>query len=85
MPCLEEMIQQPGSPNLYWALADLPTPLVSLRAGIQGERMFVRHELGRLDRTAPASEADVEKVVAGLEHLLLRHGRTRRPWTSAAT
>src|SRR5262245_50943862 len=25
IPCLEEMIQQPGCPNLYWAFADLPS------------------------------------------------------------
>src|SRR5262245_28255236 len=40
-PCIEEMIQQPGCPNLYWAFADLPSPLVSLRAGVQGERMWL--------------------------------------------
>src|SRR5262249_52181162 len=27
---LEEMIQQPNCPNLYWALTDLPTPLVDI-------------------------------------------------------
>jgi hypothetical protein len=68
--CLEEMIQQPGCPNLYWAFADLPSPLVSLRAGGQGERMFVEAELGRLDRTAPASDEAVEKVVAGFERMV---------------
>jgi hypothetical protein len=70
IPCIEEMIAQPGCPNLYWAFADLPAPLVSLRAGSQGERMFFLHELAQLDRTAPASEANIEKTVAGYERLL---------------
>ena len=42
---LEEMIQQPGCPNLYWALTDLPTPLVELRKGMQGDRATVAAEL----------------------------------------
>src|SRR5262249_21329307 len=34
---LEEMVQQPGCPNLYWALTDLPCPVVELRKGVQGD------------------------------------------------
>ncbi len=34
----QEFIAQPGAPNLYWALADLPTPLNDLRPGLEGER-----------------------------------------------
>lgn len=75
--CVEEMIQQPGCPNLYWALADLPSPLVSLRTGAQGERMFFLKELGRLERTAPASEENVEKAVAGFEVLMRDLGEKR--------
>jgi hypothetical protein len=38
---VEEMIQQPGCPNLYWALTDLPTPIMSLRTGLGGERVLL--------------------------------------------
>jgi hypothetical protein len=38
---LEELLQQPGTPNLYWSLADLPRPLVDVRRGLDGERMMV--------------------------------------------
>jgi hypothetical protein len=38
---LEELIQAPGMANLYWALTDLPDPLVDLRRGLQGERLMV--------------------------------------------
>jgi hypothetical protein len=38
---VETWVQTPGAPNLYWALSDLPVPLVDLRAPMQGERIWV--------------------------------------------
>ncbi len=35
---VEEMIEQPDSPNLYWALTSLPDPLVNLRPGFEVEQ-----------------------------------------------
>ena len=37
---LEEMLEQPGCPNLYWALTNLPHPLVPLDKGMEGERVM---------------------------------------------
>jgi hypothetical protein len=37
---LEELLQQPGSPNFYWALSDLPRPMVDLRHPLQGEKLW---------------------------------------------
>jgi hypothetical protein len=34
---VEEFIQQPGSPNLYWALTYLPEPMIDLRENMDGE------------------------------------------------
>jgi hypothetical protein len=34
---VETFIEQPGAPNLYWALTDLPDPLVDMRPGIETE------------------------------------------------
>jgi hypothetical protein len=34
---VETLIQQPGAPNLYWALTELPDPLVDMRPGIEAE------------------------------------------------
>jgi hypothetical protein len=39
-PRLEEVLQQPGAPNLYWALTDLPQPFIDLRKPMQGERLM---------------------------------------------
>src|SRR5438132_4597817 len=67
---LEEMLQQPGCPNLYWALTDLPCPLVDLRRGLQGDSALVAAELRPLRDDAPMTEADVEKVVSRLSGAL---------------
>jgi hypothetical protein len=38
---VDDWIERPGAPNLYWALTDLPRPLVSVRKGLEGERLFM--------------------------------------------
>ena len=38
---VEEWVGAPGSPNLYWALTDLPQPFIDLRMGFQGERLML--------------------------------------------
>src|SRR5262249_6560975 len=61
---LTEMVQQPGCPNLYWALTDLPCPLVDLRKGLQGERTLVAGELRMLGEDTPMTEAEIDKFVS---------------------
>src|SRR5262245_43105390 len=61
---LAEMVQQPGCPNLYWALTDLPCPLVDLRKGLQGERALVATALQALRDDVPMSEAETDKFVS---------------------
>jgi len=34
---VEALIQQPGAPNLYWALTHIPQPLVDMRPGFEAE------------------------------------------------
>lgn len=63
---LEEMVQQPGCPNLYWALTELPTPLVDLRKGFQGERSLLETEFRSLRADAVMSTEELEKVVSRL-------------------
>jgi hypothetical protein len=67
---LEEMVQQPGCPNLYWALTDLPGPLVDLRKGFQGYRAQVAAEFRLLRDDAPMTEAEVDKVVGRLSGVM---------------
>jgi hypothetical protein len=66
---LEEMIQQPGCPNLYWALTDLPRPFIDLRKGLQMERLMWDPEFALLSSTAPMSEQQLVKVRTSLNEL----------------
>ena len=47
--CLEELIQVPGTPSLYWALADRPRPFIDMRRPMEGERYMLEKELPKLD------------------------------------
>jgi hypothetical protein len=38
---LEELIQAPNSPNLYWALSELPVPYINLRNSMQAEKIVL--------------------------------------------
>jgi hypothetical protein len=62
---LGEAVQEPGCPNLYWALTDLPVPLVELRKGFQGERALSAADLRLID-DAPMTEVQIEDVVSRL-------------------
>lgn len=58
-----EMVEQPGCPNLYWALTDLPDPLVDLRKGVQGDRSRVAADLRLLRDDAPMTEPELAAFV----------------------
>lgn len=65
LDALEEMVQQPRCPNLYWALSDLPTPLVDLRKGMQGDRLRASVDLAKL-RDEPMPDEELTEVVGRL-------------------
>ncbi len=57
---VQDLIQQPDSPNLYWALTSLPSPLVSVERGIESERHAVQlsfPQLTGLDDETRSAEA----------------------------
>jgi hypothetical protein len=66
---LEEMLQQPGCPNLYWALTNLPDPFISLDKGVEGERVLIGSEIRDLDDRAPMSADQLRKVIAHIDKL----------------
>ena len=47
--CLEDLIQAPGCPSLYWALADRPRPFIDMRRAMEGERYVLEKELPELN------------------------------------
>lgn len=67
---LEEMLEQPGCPNLYWALTNLPRPLVALDKGAEGERASLAGELRDLDETAPMSADQLKKFFVHVDDML---------------
>lgn len=63
---LDEMIRQPHAPNLYWALTDLPMPLVELRKGFQGDGSRVDAELAVIRSDQTMTDAELEHFVGKL-------------------
>lgn len=47
--CLEELIQAPGTPSLFWAFADRPRPFIDMGRALTGERYLLERELPGLD------------------------------------
>jgi hypothetical protein len=64
------MVQQPGCPNLYWALTNLPSPLVDLHKGIEGDRLLAKTELGVVDGRAPMTDEQLKKAVSRIATIL---------------
>jgi hypothetical protein len=56
---IEQFVQRPDAPNLYWALSTLPRPLVDFRPGFEGETnsLFLQFpELRDLDKKDLSAE-----------------------------
>jgi hypothetical protein len=79
---VDDWVDRPGAPNLYWALTDLPRPLLSPRQGIEGERLFMdwlfpgyREVLD--DPAAPPSSARVRTSLDKYAGMLDQQGAGR--------
>jgi hypothetical protein len=66
---LEEMLEKPGCPNLYWALTNLPNPFISLDKGLEGERMIITAELKELDDKNPMAPEQLKKLIERIDML----------------
>jgi hypothetical protein len=77
---LEEMLEQPGCPNLYWALTNLPDPLIPLQKGMDGERVGVAGEFRDLDDKAPMSKEQIKKLIVHIEKALAPESKPSEPW-----
>ena len=88
---LEEMLEQPGCPNLYWALTNLPDPLVPVDRGAEGERIGIIQWMFRdLDDSAPMSADQLKKLIPFMDKLLRiefpdKLGEGLRAWLDART
>jgi hypothetical protein len=77
---LEELVQQPGAPNLYWALALLPRPFGDLRLALREERFMIERMFPMLKHLedGPMSEAQVGAELVRLRARLDNFGLRRR-------
>jgi hypothetical protein len=66
---LEEMLEQPGCPNLYWALTNLPCPLIDTANGMEGERLIIRSQLRDLDEHSPMNAEQIRKLITHIDNL----------------
>jgi hypothetical protein len=57
---LEDLIQAPGAPNLFWALSHRPRPLIDFSAGFESERFLLESEIPSL-RELDGAPWSVEK------------------------
>jgi tetratricopeptide (TPR) repeat protein len=67
---LEEMLEQPGCPNLYWALTNLPRPFVPLNKASEGENIWPMAHLGELTDKVPMSEEQIKTICGFLDNAL---------------
>lgn len=88
---LEEMLEQPGCPNLYWALTNLPDPLISVNKGMEGERVLIRSEFHEMDDREPMSHEQIEKLIFHIDSIRKQEGKFdkkvngTRAWINAQT
>jgi hypothetical protein len=69
---LDEMLGQPGCPNLLWALTDLPRPFVDFRKALQGERILDAPYFENIDDKALMKPEQLQRVLDKFESLFGR-------------
>jgi hypothetical protein len=67
---LDELIQQPGCPNLFWALTDLPRPFIDLHKGVQSDRMMMRDVFASVPEQSPMTESQGQQSIERLRRLV---------------
>jgi hypothetical protein len=83
---VEEMLEQPGCPNLYWALTNLPKPLIPLDRGMEGERLIIATQLHALVNTEPMSADKLNTFISHIDKLGQLEGKPGvRAWLDART
>ena len=85
---LEEMLGQPGCPNLYWALTNLPTPFIPLDRGMDGERTAIELEFRDVEDGAPMSADQIKKFIAHMDMVIgdedaIKKAKGVRGWLDA--
>jgi hypothetical protein len=83
---LEKMLDQPGCPNLYWALTNLRRPLISLDKGMDGERVMMARAFRDLNDSAAMSVEQIKDFIAHMDKnkmLVIGEGTPTEPGARA--
>ena len=69
---VDQWIQTPGSPNLYWSLTELPRPFIGQSRPLSGERLWLHAEvpLARDLEKKPLSPQQTQELVDSLVRLM---------------
>ncbi len=81
---LEEMIQQPGCPNLYWSFTEIPVEGLSLRTANQGEKLLAMTLFGKLLQAGDEiPDAELKKILGQIDtYMILSRGSKAQPKAS---
>jgi hypothetical protein len=65
---VDTMIQQPGAPNLYWALTELPHPFIDEELAVEQESRTLDHMIPWVKKLdgPPMSEAEAQAVMTDM-------------------
>jgi hypothetical protein len=76
---LEEMVQQPGCPNLYWGLTDLGSPVLDIRTGAGGERVWLVEQVRPIiEATGPLSDEQLAAAFRRFDNLYVTEGPPKK-------
>lgn len=78
---VETLIQQPGAPNLYWALTTLPRPFIGMRRPLEGEKLMLSGYLPEIKAAGirPLSEAEIQKLIDRFYKIIVDAKMTLQP------
>jgi hypothetical protein len=85
----EELIAQPGAPNLYWALTALPRPLIGLHDQLEVEQKLCENlipELTEAELARPRNPAEWASLLARMHEGIVKWSRnllSQEPETSS--
>lgn len=80
---LEDLVQAPGTPSLFWALAGLPRPFIDLTPALEGERHMLEREIPAL-RDLDSDPWSLERARSFADVLQREMGMLTGDWRPAA-
>ncbi len=81
---LEDLIQVPGSPNLYWALANMPRPFLDLTTAMEGEKHLLEKEFPQL-KTIDSATWSVDQARVFSDDFQKKMGMLTGDWARASS